>query len=138
MAVNRWKRTSVIGALTAGILVALALPVLADERDISVGGVWICRITHDASGYTSYQRAVEVNRRITQVLSAPELRTGAQVTVRPMSSSAVIMVGDLLVFTVAPEDAMDTPVTPFELARQWAQRLAEGLTKGLPGYTSYF
>lgn len=133
MAVNRWKRTSVIGALTAGILAALALPVLADERDISVGGVWICRITHDASGYTSYERAIEVNRRITQVLSAPELRTGTQVTVRPMGSGAVIMVGDLLVFTVAPEDAIDTPVKPFELARQWAQRLAEGLTKGLPG-----
>ena len=58
-------RRLVIALLAALIAGGLPLPALADVRDISVGGVWICRITQDASGYTSYDRAAEVRKRIT-------------------------------------------------------------------------
>jgi len=34
--------------------------------------------------------------------------------------------------TVAPEDARGTSVSTLELARQWARRLALGLSKALP------
>lgn len=124
--------------LSAGAVAMLAsvfipgVPALADPRDISVGGVYICTITHDAAGYTSYARAVEVNRRISEVLSVPELRRGATVSVRRAGRAATITVGDILVFTVTPEDAQGTSVTPLELARQWAQKLAEGLGRALP------
>jgi hypothetical protein len=117
----------------AGILVlGLTLPALADARDISVGGVWVCRITHDSAGYSSYQRAVQVNQRITQVLSTPRFRQGAVVAVKQVGDTATVTVGDVLVFTVTPDDTAGTSVTPVTLARQWAQRLAQGLSQALP------
>src|SRR5579883_972494 len=42
-----------LASITTIVLLARA-PALADPRDISVGGVYICTITHDASGYSSY------------------------------------------------------------------------------------
>ena len=107
-------------------------PAIADPRDISVGGVWITRLTHDVAGYTSFQRAVEVGRRITEVLSTPKFRQGTTVSVQTMGKAALVTVGDVLVFTVTPDDAEGTSVTPLTLARQWAQRLAEGLGNALP------
>lgn len=118
---------------SAGLLAGALQPALADSGDISVGGVWVSKITHDTSGYTADQRAVEVHKRITEVLSTPTFRTnGAVVSIRPIGQSAAIMVGGLLVMTVTPEDAAGTGVATVELARQWAQRLAQGLSKALP------
>ncbi len=120
-------------AMVWGLLAGPLQPAMADEGDISVGGVWVSKITHDAAGYSAEQRAIEVMKRITEILSAPKYRfTGAVVSVRPMGDAAAIRVGDHLVMTVTPEDATGTGVTTAELARQWAQRLAEGLSKALP------
>jgi hypothetical protein len=120
-------------ALTAGTLAGLPRPAMADQGDISVGGVWVSKITQDASGYSANQRVAEVNKRITEVLSRPELRrTGAAVAVRQAKESAIILVGDQLVMTVTPEDTAGTQVSTVELARQWAQRLAQGLSKAFP------
>lgn len=127
------RTTALWAALLSAVIVGgLARPALADPRDISVGGVYITRITHDASGYTSYERATQVNKRITQVLGTPEFRHGAVLAVKEMGRSAIITVGDQLVFTVTPEDAAGTSMTPLVLARQWAQLLAQGLSKALP------
>jgi hypothetical protein len=130
----RSSRVLVIAAaLVAGVLIlGMPQPARADIGDISVGGVWVCRITQPASGYSAEQRAVHVNKRITEILSIPELRRGAIVAVRPFGAAATIVVGNRLVFTVTPEDAVGTSVPPVELARQWAQRLAAGLSKALP------
>jgi hypothetical protein len=118
--------------IACGLTLEPSWPALADIGDIAVGGVWICRITHAASGYSPAQRAVEVNRRITEVLSTPRFRLGAVVSVRPAGGSAVILVGDKLVFTVAPEDVAGTTITPIQQARLWARLLAQGLSKALP------
>lgn len=134
------RRTFVLVALLigVGVVTGVARPALADPRDISVGGVFICRLTHDSAGVSSYNRATEVNRRITQVLSTPKVRQGAVIAVRPYGAAAVITVGDLLVFTVTPEDAAGTSVTPMQLAKQWAGLLAQGLSKALPDSTFHF
>jgi len=118
----------VIGALLFGP----SWPASADAEDISLGGVWVCKITQGASGYTAEERVVEVRKRIIEVLSIPEFRHGVVVSVRPQGASGLIFVGDRLVLTVTPEDAVNTSVTAVELARQWAQRLAQGLSKALP------
>jgi hypothetical protein len=107
-------------------------PSLADVGDISVGGVWVCRITQPALGLTAEQRAVQMNRQITEALSTPRFRRGAVLSIRAQGSSATISVGDLLIVTVTPQDAKGTSVGPMELARQWAKRLATGLSKALP------
>jgi len=124
---------AVVPALVWGLSISLAHPALADASDISVGGVWVAKITHDAAGVSADQRIVEVHKRITDILSNPVYRyQGAPVSVRPVGQAAGIFVADQLAITVMPEDAAGTGVTPMELARQWAQRLAQGLTKALP------
>jgi hypothetical protein len=128
-----WRRHAAVPLLLLGtVMLSLALPARADEREISVGGIWITRLDHDAAGYTSYQRAVEVRRRITEVLSTPKFRQGTTVSVQPLGKAAIVMVGGLLVFTVTPEDAAGTRMTPLDVAHQWARLLAEGLSRALP------
>lgn len=134
------RHTYIFAGLLIGAAIALAAarPALADPRDVSVGGVWITRITHSWAGVSAVDRATEVTRRITQVLSAPELRQGAVVTVRPDGGNTVIMVGNILVFTVTPADAAGTSSTPVQLAKYWASLLGQGLTRALPGSAFYF
>jgi hypothetical protein len=134
------RRAFVIAVLLAGAALAAGVvrPAFADPRDISVGGVWITRITHDSAGRSAADRAVEVTRRITQVLSTPKLRQGAVIAVRPFGSDATVTVGNILVFTVTPDDAQGTSSTPMQIAKQWAALLGEGLTRALPGANFYF
>lgn len=120
----------------AGLVLNVAYPAMADIGDISVGGVWVCRITSGAGGLSLEQRVVQINRRITEVLSIP--RTGRRtisISVRPLGPSAAIVVGDITIITVTPADAAGAHVTTMELARQWARRLAAGLQRALPGAT---
>ena len=79
-------RAFIIAVLIVAMAVAAAAvrPAFADPRDVSVGGVWITRITHDSAGVSAADRATEVTRRITQVLSTPKLRQGTVVAVRAM------------------------------------------------------
>ncbi len=124
---------ALVPALVWSLNISLAQPALADPSDISVGGVWVGKITHDAAGVSAVQRIVEVHRRITEILSNPVYRSqGAPVSVRPAGQAAGIFVAGQLAITVMPEDAAGTGVTAMELARQWAQRFAQGLTKALP------
>jgi hypothetical protein len=134
------RRVVVIAGVLMGIAVAAATarPAFADPRDVSVGGVWITRITHAWAGVSAVDRAREVTRRITQVLSIPQFRQGAVVTVRPQGPEAVVMVGDVLVFTVTSADAADTSGTPLQVAKYWASLLGQGLTRALPGSAFYF
>lgn len=124
--------------LAAAVMLGPARPAFADARDISVGGVYICTITHDASGYTSYQRAAVYNKRITQVLSTPAFQRGGTVVVSQMGASATVTVGDILVFTVTPADVEPTNETTVDLAKTWAQRLAQGLGVAMPGSQFHF
>ncbi|HET7265282.1 MAG TPA: hypothetical protein VFL28_11475 [bacterium] len=133
------RRTMVIAAVLIGaaLVAGISKPAFADPRDISVGGVWITRITHDWQGVSAADRATEVTRRITQVLSDPKIRQGAVVAVKKDGADAIITVGDILVFTVTPADAEGSG-GPMQVAKYWATRLGQGLTKALPGSTFYF
>jgi hypothetical protein len=130
----RIQHTLVVAGLLIAALVGVTAvrPAFADARDISVGGVWITRITHDWAGYTAEQRATEVTKRITRILGTPEYRQGTVVTVRADGPSALVSVGTILVFTVTPADAAGSGTT-ISVAKQWAALLAQGLSKALPG-----
>jgi len=58
------------------------------------------------------------------------------VRVRAAGHNPLISVGDsqgqILVFTVTPQDASGMSLTPVQLARQWAPWLAQGLGKAMP------
>jgi len=128
--------TSVLAAVV--LMLELGGPALADPNSITVGGVWVCNITHDASGMTAAERIVQVRQRITNVLSTDRFRSNPKVFVRVHAAGpdAIISVGDpqgqVVVFTVTPQDAVGTSLTPVQLARQWAPRLAQGLGQAMP------
>lgn len=123
-----------VGVLS--LVLGLVGPAHAEMGDLSVGGVWVCRLTRGAAGLTLEQRMVDVERRMTEVLSIPAYRyRGVGVSIRPIGRDAAIAVGDRIILTVTPEDAAGTTVTSRELARQWAQRLVIGLNRALPDAT---
>jgi hypothetical protein len=127
------RRALPAAALLAALVLAVGpRPATADVGDISVGGVWVCRITQPAEGLSREARAAQINRQITEALSTPRFRRGAVVYVRPDGPNTRILVDKLLIMTVTPADVQGTSVTTAQLARQWAQRLAVGLSKALP------
>jgi hypothetical protein len=107
-------------------------PVVPDRRDVSVGGVWVCRITEPALGLSADERVVQMNKQITEALSTPKFRRGATIGVRADGPNVRVVMEHLTIVTVTPADTKGTTVKPMELARQWAQRLARGLSKALP------
>jgi len=126
--------TIVMVAALVGFHVVLPEPAAAEIGDISVGGVWVCRLTHGAAGLTPEQRVAQVNQRITDVLSLPELaRRQIVVEVRPVGDGAAIVTSDIVVMTVMPADTGGTGLPIHEVANQWAARLAQGLRRALPG-----
>jgi heat shock protein HslJ len=114
---------------------AVAPPAaLAETGDISVGGVWVCRLTRGVAGLTLAQRVAQIEQRVADVLSIPvSARPRLRVEVRSVRPGAAIVAGDITVMTVTPEDAAGTGVSAYELATQWARRLAEGLRRAFPG-----
>jgi hypothetical protein len=107
-------------------------PAVPNPRDVSVGGVWVCRITEPALGLSADERVVQMNKQITEALSTPKFRRGATIGVRADGPNVRVVMEHLTIVTVTPADTKGTTVKPMELARQWAQRLAKGLSKALP------
>jgi hypothetical protein len=107
-------------------------PPVTDPRDVSVGGVWVCRITEPALGLSADERVVQMNKQITEALSTPKFRRGATIAVRADGPNVRILMEHLTIVIITPADTKGTTVKPMELARQWAQRLARGMSKALP------
>lgn len=109
-------------------------PAAADVGDISVGGVWVCRLTKGASGLTLEERVRLIDRRIADVLSQSDVRTPQiALEVHQVGAAAAIVVAGVTVMTVTPDDAAGTGVPVNEVANQWGSRLAAGLRRALPG-----
>ncbi len=134
---HTWRdriQMSVLVSTLMALQAFLAGPAAAEIGDISVGGVWVCRLTRGALGVTLEQRVTQIHQRITDVLSLPELgRRQIPVEVRPVGAAAAIVVADITVMTVTSVDAAGTGVSAREVANQWATRLAQGLRRALPG-----
>ncbi len=130
----RVRRVAVLALALIGTAAAVWIPgpAFADIGDISVGGVWVCRITEPALGLSVEERVVQINKQITEALSTPKFRRGATIAVRADGPNVRIVMEHLTIVTVTPADAKGTTVKPMELARQWAARLATGLSKALP------
>jgi hypothetical protein len=138
MFANRRQAVRLGALLAVAAIVGTMRPAFADARDVSIGGVYICTITHDANGHTSYERAVLANQQITNVLSTPAFWRGGTVIVRQVGPAATVSVGNILVFTITPADVSPTNETPLALAKTWAQRLAQGLSIAMPGSEFHF
>jgi hypothetical protein len=121
-----------LALLGTAVSVWAQAPPVTDPHDVSVGGVWVCRITEPALGLSADERVVQMNKQITEALSTPKFRRGATIAVRADGPNARIFMEHLTIVTVTPADTTGTTVKPMELARQWAQRLARGMSKALP------
>ena len=106
----------------------------ADTGDISVGGVWVCRLTRGARGLSLEERVRQVERRVTEVLSLADMRRrDLTVEVEPAGAAANIVAAGIVIMTVTPADAAGTGVPAREMANQWGGRLVQGLRRALPG-----
>jgi hypothetical protein len=129
------KALVLLAAACAAVLALAPLSMAQTPADLSVGGVWVFKITQSAGSMPAETRVVEVRKRITEILSRYRAGQDVRVLVQPLGAAAALMVGDILVVTVTPADAAGTGVSTFELARQWARRLHQGLTRALPDAT---
>ncbi len=75
------------------LLLGAAPPARAEMGDISIGGVWVCRLTKGAGGLTLEQRMLQIERNIYAVVSNPKYREQRQVPVlvKPMGLNAAII-----------------------------------------------
>jgi hypothetical protein len=117
----------------AGMVLGLAAPAYAEMGDVSIGGIWVCRLSRGIGQMSLQDRMVEIERRIANVLHDPKNRgVGVRVTVRPVGRDAEIWVGNYSIMTVTADDVAGTNVRAVEAARQWAARLVKGLNQALP------
>ncbi len=119
-----------LAVLVISLVFGLVQPALAELGDISIGGVWVCRLTKGAGRLTLEQRVQEIERNMYAVVNNPKYRAQGRVPVSVRGSA--IMVEDLVILTVSPEDVAGTGAKPAEAANQWAQRLAKGLNHAIP------
>jgi hypothetical protein len=117
-----------------GLLLWLAGPALADIGDVSIGGVWVCRLTKGAGGLTLEQRMQQIERNMYAVVNNPKYhqQRSVPVSIRPAGQGTAIIVEDLVIFVVTPDDVAGTGAKPIGAARQWAQLLAKGFNQALP------
>jgi hypothetical protein len=111
------------------VLIGMAVPISAapDPLSISVGGVWICKITQSVAGFTPQQRVTEANKRITEAVS--RIRPTDRVTVRVqlLGSTAKVTINDMLIFTLVPADVPTPGVALADYALQVSVRLQKGI-----------
>ncbi|HET8579427.1 MAG TPA: hypothetical protein VFL31_00360 [Nitrospiraceae bacterium] len=124
-----------IVSLLLSFVASVVVPVASapDPLSVSVGGVWVCKITQPAAGFTPQQRVSEANKRITEVISRLRQADRVTVVVEPFGSAAKVTVNGILVFTLIPADVPAPGVALAEYARQVAARLQKGIVNGLPG-----
>lgn len=129
------KVTGLLRLLVAvSLVLGLAHPARAEIGDISIGGVWVCRLTKGAGGLTLEQRVEQIERNMYAVVNNPRYRgrRTVPVSVRVVGQGAAIMADDFVILVVTPEDVSGTRAKPVEAARQWAPRMAKGLAQALP------
>jgi hypothetical protein len=127
-------RALFIPGVVLSLLLGLQLQAYADIGDVSIGGVWICRLAKGANGQALDQRMQQIERNIYTVVNDPRYRgrRSIAVQVRPMGASAALVVDGRVLFIVTPEDVEGTGATPMEAASQWAPKLSKGLTLAVP------
>ncbi len=128
------KLAFVVSMVVWSLLLVFAHPALAEMGDVSIGGVWVCRLARGTDGFALGRRMEQIERNIYAVLNNPRYRDQRQVPVRvkPMGQNAAITVDGAVILLVTPEDVEGTGAKPIEAAQQWAQRLARGLSQALP------
>jgi len=91
-------------------------------NEVFVGGTPIMRVRVAGGGYTTQERASEIQERVNEALSHGPVRE-SDITVEPAGNEAVVMVKGNLLFTADWATARFNDTTPVELANKWADNM---------------
>src|SRR5579859_4210427 len=106
-----------------------ALPALADEGNVDVGGEHLITIRAAHGGKTAQQRADVVTDRLPVILGRPVIKPGDIHIVPSANGQFKILVGNLLLVTATPEDGKVNGNTTRHQAEIWLKQLRAVLPK---------
>lgn len=89
---------------------------------VFVGGTEIMRVRVAGGGYTTAQRAQQIQERVNTILGKGTVRPD-DITVSPKGSEAVVLVKGQLLLTADSATARFNQMTPRQLASHWAERM---------------
>jgi hypothetical protein len=125
--------------LLMGILLAAAMgaapAVRAQEGagPITLGGVAVLQFRAPAGGFTPKERALQLQERVVEILSRPDLRPeDVRLVTNEGGRSVTIWVGDLPLVTATEADARANASTPEQLAAIWAENFRRGYAEARP------
>lgn len=118
--------------LIAILLLAVALPLLAQETaDIAVGGGLVARL-HDRGSFTSVrERASRVDKSLCDVISDKDT-LHPMVTVKQTGKLWTVYAWEIAVVSVYPAEAKINGLSEKKLAERWADNLRTRLPKATP------
>jgi len=91
-------------------------------NEVFVGGTPIMQVRVAGGGFSTEERASEIQLRINEALSHGPVRE-SDITVQPSGNEAVVMVKGNLLFTADWATARFNNATPNELANKWADNM---------------
>jgi len=91
-------------------------------NEVFVGGTPIMQVRVAGGGFSTEERASEIQLRINEALSHGPVRE-SDITVEPSGNEAVVMVKGNLLFTADWATARFNNATPNELANKWADNM---------------
>lgn len=126
------SRSSLLTVLVTLLLLAIALPLLAQETaDIALGGGLVARL-RDKGTYTSVRdRASAVDKALCDVVSNKDTQH-PQVSLKQKGALWAVYAWDVAVLTVYPAEAKANGLTERQLGAMWAANLKERLPKATP------
>ena len=113
------KTTLFLVAMTMLMPAAASVAQSSTANEVFVGGTPIMRVRVAGGGYTTQERASEIQERVNEALSHGPVRE-SDITVEPAGNEAVVMVKGNLLFTADWATARFNDATPTELANKWA------------------
>jgi len=125
-------RSTLIPLVAAVLMVAVALPALAQETaDISLGGGLVARLRDRGAFATIAERAANVDQKIVQIVSEKDTQH-PQVTVKQRGNLWTVYAWDVPVLSVYPAEAAVNKMGEKQLADVWARNLQAQLPKATP------
>ncbi len=102
-----------------------------EAREIVIANEMVLRIRVAPQGMTLKERALEVERRLVEILSHEDL-SPPDVQIKQKAGCPTIYVGRHMLITVTAADASANKATPAQLARMWAENVRRQLPKAEP------
>ena len=127
------RRLLMVLALGAAVGAAPAVWAQEGAGPVTLGGVAVLQFRAPAGGFTPDERAQQLQERVVEILSRPDLSPeDVRLVTNEGGRSVAIRVGDLLLVTATEADARANDSTPEQLASIWAENFRRGYAEARP------